>query len=124
MTKITILTGVVLAVLGVGFYLGTDSQSPTALIPTGFGALLIIAGLAGCSAKSRMHAMHVAVLVALLGAAGGIVMGIMGIGKGKSQAAIVEQLIMGVLCALYVALSVRSFLAARTRRREEQASSK
>ena len=121
MTKITILTGVVLAVLGVGFYFGTGSTSPTALIPVGFGAVLIIAGLAGCSDAARMHAMHLAVLVALLGAAGGIVMGIIGMGKDKSPPAIVEQLIMGVFCAVYVVLSVRSFIAARKRRRAENA---
>jgi len=119
--KITILLGVMLSILGVGFYTGTDTDSPTALIPVAFGVLLVIAGLLSLSEKRRMHAMHVAVLVALLGAAGGIVMGIMGIGKGKSQVAIVEQLIMGVLCALYVVLSARSFLAAGKRRRGEEA---
>src|SRR5258705_8272799 len=63
----TIAFGVVLIVLGLGGYFGTDRVSPTALIPAVFGLLLIVFGVMARDEKRRKLAMHIAVAVGLGG---------------------------------------------------------
>ena len=69
MTKFTLIIGALLIALGVVTYaIGADGKhSPTALIPAGEGALLLIAGLIAVKPAARMHAMHIAVIVGLIG---------------------------------------------------------
>ncbi len=114
MARVTIGFGVVLIVLGVGFYFDTEMKSVTALIPTFLGAVLLLLGILGLKDNLRKHAMHTAVLLALLGAIGSGARLAMGTGTfGKAQT---EQLILVVLCLAYVALGVRSFIMARRAR--------
>ena len=63
------LVGVILSAIGLFGYFGSASEnpSPTALIPAAFGVVLIVLGLVAHRASARMHAMHGAVLVALIG---------------------------------------------------------
>jgi len=71
------------------------------------------------SQKARMHMAHAAVMITLLGAIGGIVMGSLGLNKTGEQfklMAVIEQFIMGGICILHIFLSVRSFIAARKAR--------
>src|SRR2546423_12088201 len=63
----TIGFGIVLILLGLGGYFGTDRVSPTALIPAAFGLLLAIFGALARDEKRRKMAMHIAVTVGLLG---------------------------------------------------------
>ena len=121
MPAITLALGAALIVLGVGSYGLTQGVSLTALIPAAFGILLVIAGGLARSDRWRMHAMHVAVLVALLGFLGSA-RGLLGLGKvfdgtAVRPAAIVAQSIMAVLTLGYIVVAVRSFIQARTARR-------
>jgi len=108
--------------LGTVAYWNTGAQ--TALIPGYFGIPLCILGFIGLwSAPVRKHVMHAAVLVTTIGflmAVGrmgySLVMAISG-SEIKSKA-LLELLLMALLCAGHVALSVKSFLAARRRRQQ------
>jgi hypothetical protein len=121
MPALTLAIGAALIVLGVASYGLTGGASPTALIPAAFGLLLVVAGVLARNERMRMHAMHGAVLIALLGFLGSV-RGVMGLGTvldgtAARPAAIVAQTIMAVLTMIYVVLAVRSFIAARRARR-------
>jgi len=118
---ITLALGASLIVLGVAGYVLTGAVSVTALIPAAFGVLFVLAGLLARSDRWRMHAMHAAVLVALLGFLGSA-RGLLGLGKvfdgtAVRPAAIVAQTIMALLMLGYIVVAVRSFIQARKARR-------
>ena len=121
MAAITLALGASLIVLGVAGYVLTGAVSVTALIPAAFGVLFVLAGLLARSDRWRMHAMHAAVLVALLGFLGSA-RGLLGLGKvfdgtAVRPAAIVAQTIMALLTLGYIVVAVRSFVQARKARR-------
>ncbi len=113
--------GLLLIALGLGAFVGTGSIHFTALIPAGFGLPLLLCGIIAAKAPAlRMHVMHVAALVGLLGTAGGLGMSLPKLLKGAELVrpiATYLQLGMGVLCLLFVALCVKSFIAARRARK-------
>ena len=77
MHTIAITFGILLSALGLGAYVGTGSESITALIPAFLGAPILLCGiLAKIFPNARMHVMHVAALLGLLGTAGGLGMGL------------------------------------------------
>jgi hypothetical protein len=112
--------GVLLIILGGGFYYATEMRSPTALIPAFFGIVLVFLGILASRAKLRMHAMHGAAIVGLLGFAIPLVRLVMGHVRGieASSAAVAEQICMSVLCGVFLALCVKSFIDARRRRQQ------
>jgi hypothetical protein len=125
MAKMTIAFGVVLILLGLGCFVATGSAHPTSLIPTWFGLILALSGFLANTedAKKRMLWMHIAVTVGLLGFLFPGVMSVTALVKAHlSQvelarpAAVYEQLAMAVVCLIFVALCVRSFIAARRAR--------
>lgn len=129
MARITLFTGILLVLLGVGaylVYLPTSHSSPTALIPAAFGLLLLGLGWLGRSERWRMHAMHAAALVAVLGLAGSA-RGLLSLpallsgGEVARPGAVVAQSAMAVICLAFVVLAVQSFVAARLRRRSQAA---
>jgi hypothetical protein len=123
LAKLTIVFGVLLIALGVAGFVLTGSQHPTALIPVGFGLVLCVCGVLANTEDSgrRMLWMHIAVTVGLLGflATGArVVMKYVATGgAGFLDAAIEAQLSMCVLCGIFVALCVGSFVSARRSRR-------
>ena len=117
MAAITLALGASLIVLGVAGYVLTGAVSVTALIPAAFGVLFVLAGLLARSDRWRMHAMHAAVVIALLGFLGSV-RGLLRIGDvfhatSARPAAIVAQSIMAVLTLGYIVVAVRSFVQAR-----------
>lgn len=121
MSNLTIGYGALLTALGVGGFVATGSTHLTALIPAGFGVVALGFGLLARREKYRMHAMHGAVLVGLLGFLGtarslGKLPVLLSGGDLERPVAVVAQLIMAVLSAGYVAFSVRSFIQARQAR--------
>ncbi len=118
MARITIGLGLVLIVLGLGGYFGTGRESWTALIPALFGLPLLILGLIALKERMRKGAMHVAVVIGLLGFVG-TVRGLMKLpvlltgGELDQPAAVVVQAAMAIVCLLFVVLCVRSFIKAR-----------
>jgi len=120
MTGVAIVCGVLLVILGVAGYvygLTEGHASPTALIPAAFGIAIIVLAYIGRARESlRMHMMHVAVLLGLLGfifPAGRV---IANYATFSMSAATVSQLAMSLICLVFVVLSVRSFIDARRRR--------
>jgi hypothetical protein len=117
----TIATGIALIVLGLGGYVSTGASSLTALIPAAFGLLFVVAGLLARHDRLRMHAMHTAAVLALLGFLGSV-RGLLRIADvfhpiSTRPAAIVAQAIMALLTLAYIALALRSFVQARRARR-------
>lgn len=123
MPYITIVTALLLTALGLIGYFGSAEVSPskTALIPAAFGLVLLLTGLVALRDQLRKHAMHAAAAVGLIGllAAGG--RGVMKIGvlfsgdPTVNKRPIVMILLMAAVCLIFMALCIKSFVAARRR---------
>jgi hypothetical protein len=125
MAKVTIGFGIVLIILGAAGYaytLSTPNPSMTALIPAFLGVVFCGLGIGGISKPAaNKHFMHGAAVLALLGVFGTArgVVGLVQWGLGTEPArpaAVVVQSIMCLLCAIFIGLCVRSFIAARRAR--------
>ncbi|MDQ3070052.1 MAG: hypothetical protein M3R55_10025 [Acidobacteriota bacterium] len=121
MASTTIALGVVLIIVGLAGYFLTGGTSYTALIPAGFGLVIALLGVVARDESKRKHAVHGAVVVALLGLLGSArgLMQIGGVfdGTAARPAAVISQTVMAVLTLGYIILAVRSFIAARSARR-------
>lgn len=121
MAKTTVGIGALLILLGAISYVGTGSQHPTAAIPIWFGITLCLCGVLAHTEnpKRRMLWMHIAVTIGLLGflgAAGRLISALISHGAAVDRIAAASQGAMALLCAIFVALCVRSFIAARRER--------
>lgn len=65
--------------------------------------------------------MHGAAMFGLLGAIGGLGKGIHGLVTGGNQRAMIFSLLLGVICAVFVFMCVKSFINARKRREAAEA---
>jgi hypothetical protein len=120
MAPLAIVFGVLLCGLGGGMYVYTDMVSMTALIPAYFGVALIVLGALAMNEKSRMHAMHLAALVGLVGFGMPAYMVIKGLAGGDAfNLAKGEQAAMAVICLVFLVLCVRSFINARIARKKQ-----
>ena len=117
MPIVGIMQGFFLVVLGIIFYLfPEDKSSVTALIPSFIGLGLLIPGyLAYTNENMKMHAMHVAVLVALIGTVGGA-MGIQDAIAGDWSRPTIARMILLLTCGEYMIFSIMSFRQARVKR--------
>jgi hypothetical protein len=131
--NVSVVVGLLLTGVGLYGYFGTGTASPTALIPAGLGVPLVVLGLAAYKDRLRMHAMHAAVIVGLIGFLACVVVAAPSlpalVRDGKviktnregverdATAAVVSQTVTAVLCGVFVALCVNSFVQARRARR-------
>lgn len=120
MPTTAIICGVLLILVGIiGYVFGVmnENASLTALIPAVFGIILAILGvIARARENLRMHLMHGAVIVGLLGffmTAGRLVMNA---GKIALNAATLAQAAMALICLGFVILCIKSFIDARRNR--------
>lgn len=120
MPKLSVNLGILLIILGIFSYYISGAASITALIPAFFGVVFSALGfLAAKKDAFRKHAMHAALLLAILGLGGsfgGLTSTIAYIGGGESPErfmAAVSQAIMATLCILFLILGVKSFIDAR-----------
>jgi len=114
----TRLFGLILIVLGVASYVLTGRTSITALIPAFFGAVFVICALVARNEAARKHAMHAAVAIGMVGMLAALVRGVPAAFRGDvTRPAVMAQLAMAGLLLIYVALGMRSFVAARNARR-------
>lgn len=118
MTNLTRALGAALVVLGVIAFVVTGADSLTALIPAVLGLVVLALGVAAGSESLHRHAIHGALVVALLGALGTLMNvvelpALLSGGEVERPAAVVASTLTFLLCAVYVALGVRSFIAAR-----------
>ena len=120
MPSITIGYGAILTVIGLTGYFATGQASVTALIPAFLGVPVAICGLLARNERLLKHAMHGAVLLALLGLLGTLSspakLPALLDGTAERPAAVLAQ-VLTLLCSLiFVVLSVQSFIAARRAR--------
>lgn len=113
--------GAALIVVGLVGFFGTGAEHKTALIPAVFGLLLVILGALARNPAKRALFMHIAVVVGLLGFLGSIsgvvkVIRMLGGATIERPAAAEAQTAMALLTGLFVAMCVRSFIAARRER--------
>ncbi|CAJ1495509.1 hypothetical protein [[Mycobacterium] burgundiense] len=120
MTKLTLWIGGLLVATGVIAYIASAAASVTALIPAFVGILLVVAGLIARNPNAHRHAIHAALVIALVGALGSLMnvakIGDLFAGTAERPAAIIVSAIMLVLLLVYVVAGVRSFIAARRAR--------
>jgi hypothetical protein len=121
MANVTIGFGLALIALGLGGWLGTGRASLTALIPLAFGLLLAVCGALARREALRKHAMHAAAVLGLLGFLGPLrvlpqMLALLRGGAVAHRAAVLDQLAMMVLCGIFLALCIRSFVTARRAR--------
>lgn len=116
-TNLTLATGTVLTITGVAAYLGTGATSLTALIPSGVGVLLLIAGIVSRNPRLHRHASHAALAIALLGALGAVMntarITELFAGTAERPGAIVASVVMFVVLVAYLAFGIASFVRAR-----------
>ncbi len=126
----TIVCGLILAAIGSYGYLNATPNdkgvvSPTALIPAVIGVLIVICGALSLKDGFRKHAMHFAAMLGVLGFLGGFAPIIRQVANGKelnlSSPSAVSGLSMSLVCAAFVAMCVRSFIAARKAREAKAA---
>ena len=125
MPPVTIGYGAILTVIGLTGYFATGQVSVTALIPTFLGVPVAICGLLARNERLLKHAMHGAVLLALLGLLGTLSspakLPALLEGTAERPAAVLAQ-VTTLLCSLiFVVLSVQSFVAARRARQSSDA---
>ncbi len=118
MVSITLLFAALFLALGIGGWTATGMESPTALIPAGFGVVFGILAMLARKEAIRKHIMHAAAMLALLGFFGSVrglmaLPGLLSGGEVERPAAVIAQAIMAVLCLILEGLYVRSFIAAR-----------
>jgi hypothetical protein len=112
---------VTLVVLGIVGYVGSGAESPTALIPSVVGLVLAALGFVGQREDRQAMAIHIAVVVALVGFLGSA-MGLADLpdllaGEDLERPwAVAVQSIMAVVLFIYLVVSIRSFIAARKAR--------
>ena len=118
MYRVTILFGILLGTTGVVGYFQTGAQHTTALIPSFIGIPLFVCGIIAAKEAMRMMAMHIAILIGLIGFIGAAATLFK---EGQAMAAIVSKSITALLCAIFVGLCVRSFIQASKAREAAEA---
>jgi hypothetical protein len=119
----TLRIGLLLVVFGGASYMMTGGASLTALIPSVVGALLVMCGaVASRSEAARRHAMHAAAAIALLGILGtaSALLRLPDLLSGATvprRPALIARASMAVILIVYLAVSVKSFVDARVRRK-------
>lgn len=120
MPSTSMVSGVLLILIGIIGYVFSifdGNTSLTALIPAAFGLLLVILGAAAKARENlRMHLMHVAVLIGLLGFLIPAWRILSTIGSVKVSLALFSQVAMSLICLVFVVLCVKSFIDARRSR--------
>jgi hypothetical protein len=119
----TIICGAILVVDGLVGYLQqeTGKESPTALIPAGFGGVFLLCGLLAFKDNLRKHVMHFAAMVGLVGAIGGF-MPLFRQYKNHNGsfdptlASAISGEVMILVCVVFVGLCVKSFIDAKKAR--------
>jgi hypothetical protein len=113
MARVTQLVGAILVVVGVVAYVATGFASVTALLPSLLGLVLGLLGLAAARIDAGQHAIHAALVIALLGLLGSLrPLG----GLADADPAAITSLVAVLVLVVYLALGVRAFVIARRAR--------
>lgn len=122
MRILTLITAVICILVGLyGFTQGTPNVrtgmvSKTALIPAWIGVAFLLAWLVSTLKPAfHKHAMHLAVIAALIGILGAY-MPIKVRGLDFSQASVQGSVVLFLTCGTFFVAAIRSFIAARRNR--------
>lgn len=121
MAKLTVVFGVLLVAVSVGFWLAMGKES-AALHPAGIGVLLIVSGLLANTenTRQRMIWMHIAVTLGLIAFLTTGVRAAIELAKGTALTVnplgFEERVVIALVSLVFVVLCVRSFIAARRAR--------
>jgi hypothetical protein len=120
LAKLTIVFGVLIVAISFIFWFESGHDSHT-LHSAGIGAILVLCGFLANTedAKRRMLWMHIAVTAGLVGFLFTGIRAVITLVKGtiaENALGFDERAIIAVLCLIYVALCVRSFINARRTR--------
>ena len=107
-TKLSIIVGILLISLGVILFISSGALTGL-FFPSGFGISIFSCGLIAMNEKKRKIAAHVAVLFGLIGAVGGLGMGMKEVSEAGMGLAPIGMLIMGFLCLIYLVACIKSF---------------
>lgn len=111
------IAGGVLVVVGVVAYVASGAVSPTALIPSGLGVLLLVAAAVARKPEWRRHAMHAAMLVAVVGIVATFMntlrLGEVFAGTAERPWAVVASALTFVTLLIYLGFGIASFVRAR-----------
>jgi hypothetical protein len=128
----TVITAVLLVVVGIVGYTGaepnpeTGKVSMTALIPSFIGIVLGICGVLAFNDKYRKHAMHFAAMIGLVGMIGGFMPLIRQINNTGTFDPLKRSAVAGeltvLICAVFVGMCVNSFIQARKARKAAEGS--
>lgn len=118
MVTMTRVAGAVLLVVGIIGYVATGGASLTALLPSVLGLPILGLGVRAGEEARRRTAIHAALVVALLGFLGTIMNvaelpALLTGGEVARPSAVVVSSLTSLVCAIYLGLGVRSFVAAR-----------
>jgi hypothetical protein len=118
MPRIIFSFAILFVLLGLAAYFGTGAQSWTALIPAILGVML--AGAGALSLKHLKHGGHAAATIGLIGFLGTArsltkIPALFSGGLERPEAVAV-QAVFAVLCLVFLALCVKSFIDARKAR--------
>jgi hypothetical protein len=120
MVRTTAIFGLLLTALGVGGYFGVTPGIKT-IVPGICGiALLILAIVAAVKGSLRMHAMHAATVVAVVGLLVNIFGTVDLIQIVFAEPVLVTQSIAAILCAAFLAMAIKSFIGARRSRKADE----
>jgi uncharacterized membrane protein len=115
---VTVVCGILLIALGVGGYVLPETKSVTAFIPAAFGVIFVVLGVLARQENLRKHVMHAAAALGVIGLIAALARLLPAVFKADvivSEAHIALAL-MALICAVFVALCVRSFIQARRSR--------
>lgn len=122
MRKLTLITAIICILVGIyGFTQGTPNPetgvvSKTALIPAWIGGVFLLSWiLSAIKPTLHKHAMHLAVLAALIGMIGAT-MPIKVRGLDFSQASVQGSVVLFLACGVFFVAAIRSFIAARVKK--------
>ncbi len=113
MPRITIVAGMALTILAVTTYIGTGMASVTALIPAFFGVPLMLLGWLAQRGQRRSIMMHIAAGLGALGFLAPLSRILPSLGAFELSTAMMANIAMALICGVYVALCIRSFVEAR-----------
>ena len=104
--QVTILAGALMATLGLSFYVFTDYL--TALFPTFFGTILMIAGAVSVSRPGlKALSMHLAVPTSLISAILGFTSALFG--TWTTTTSLIEQMLMSAVASAHLCACVASY---------------
>jgi sulfite exporter TauE/SafE len=120
MPVLTIIYGALLIILGLAGYFGTDTTSPTPLIPVAMGIILLALGLlAYRGGNLRKYALQLATVLSILGFLGtlpglwNLFRAAMGVPPSITMTATIYRSIMALLSLAYFIYAFKAFMNAK-----------